>query len=154
MKNFTFIKNILFYGISIFLLTSVLYSCSSSQQAYNEGDGIYGTPDQKITMTSFPYDWMEASFFYTNIQGKPYCEVLWDPVCQQDYKDKGFNLKLKLMEQDGKFPSIAIGLNDFAGTGLYSSEYLVGSYGFKKTEIFCNYGTHMIYDIRYTILEI
>jgi len=22
-----------------------------------------GTPDQKITMTSFPYDWMEASFF-------------------------------------------------------------------------------------------
>ena len=23
-----------------------------------------GTPDQKITLTSFPYDWMEASFLY------------------------------------------------------------------------------------------
>ena len=23
-----------------------------------------GTRDQKITMTSFPYDWMEASFLY------------------------------------------------------------------------------------------
>lgn len=105
---------------------------------YDEGvHGITlydGTPDQKMTLSSNPYDWLEASFFYTNIQGKPYCEVLWDPVCQQDYKDKGFNLKLKLMEQDGKFPSIAIGLNDFAGTGLYSSEYLVGSYGFKKTD--------------------
>ena len=29
-----------------------------------------GTPDQKITLTSNPYDWFEASFFYTNIQGK------------------------------------------------------------------------------------
>ena len=26
-----------------------------------------GNPDQKITMTSSPYDWMEASIFYTNI---------------------------------------------------------------------------------------
>ena len=23
-----------------------------------------GTPDQKITMTSSPFDWLEASFFY------------------------------------------------------------------------------------------
>ena len=29
-----------------------------------------GNPDQKVTMTSFPFDWLEASF-YTNIQGKP-----------------------------------------------------------------------------------
>jgi hypothetical protein len=50
-----------------------------------------GDPDQKITMTSFPYDWMEASFFYTNIQGKSYCGLDYDPVCDQDYKDKGFN---------------------------------------------------------------
>ena len=27
-----------------------------------------GTPDQKITLTSSPYNWLEASFFYTNIQ--------------------------------------------------------------------------------------
>ena len=24
----------------------------------------YGDPDQKITLTSYPYDWLEASFFY------------------------------------------------------------------------------------------
>ena len=24
-----------------------------------------GTPDQKITLSSYPYDWLEASFFYT-----------------------------------------------------------------------------------------
>ena len=32
-----------------------------------------GTPDQKITFSSSPYDWLEASFFYTNIQNKRYC---------------------------------------------------------------------------------
>ena len=87
-----------------------------------------GDPDQKITMTSFPYDWMEASFFYTNIQGKSYCGLDYDPVCDQDYKDKGFNFKLRVKEE-GIFPAIAIGINDIAGTGFYSSEYIVGSYG-------------------------
>jgi len=92
-----------------------------------------GTPDQKITMTSFPYDWMEASFFYTNIQDKPYCGQAFDKVCQQDYKDKGFNFKLRLKEE-GLWPAIAIGINDIAGTGFYSSEYIVGSYGINRTD--------------------
>ena len=43
-----------------------------------------GTPDQKITLTSNPFDWMEASFFYTNIQNRPYCELSYDPVCRQN----------------------------------------------------------------------
>ena len=38
------------------------------------------------------------------------------------------------MKEQGKLPSIAIGLNDFAGTGIYSSEYIVGSYGINKTD--------------------
>ena len=47
MKNFTSFKNILFYSISVIALSSLLYSCSSSQQAYNDGDGIYGAPEKK-----------------------------------------------------------------------------------------------------------
>ncbi len=109
-----------------------------SARFFNEsvhGVTIYdGSPDQKITLTSNPFDWMEASFFYTNIQGKPYCSQQYDPVCRQDYKDKGFNVKLRLKEE-GILPAIAIGLNDFAGTGYYSSEYLVGSYGFSNIDI-------------------
>ena len=108
-----------------------------SARFYNEASfGITaydGTPDQKITLTSSPYNWMEASFFYTNIQNKPYCNQSFDPVCQQDYKDKGFNFKFRLKEED-TLPAIAIGINDIAGTGLYSSEYIVGSYGINKTD--------------------
>ena len=109
-----------------------------SARFYDEssyGITIYdGLPDQKITMTSFPYDWMEASFFYTNIQEKPYCGKTFDPVCNQDYKDKGFNLKFRLKEE-GLWPAIAVGINDIAGTGLYGSEYIVGSYGINKTDL-------------------
>jgi hypothetical protein len=108
-----------------------------SARFYDEashGITIYdGTPDQKITMTSFPYDWMEASFFYTNIQGKPYCDQIFDPICKQDYKDKGFNFKFRLKEE-GSWPSIAVGINDIAGTGVYSSEYIVSSYGINRTD--------------------
>ena len=108
-----------------------------SARFYDEashGITIYdGTPDQKITMTSFPYDWMEASFFYTNIQGKPYCGQSFDPVCQQDYKDKGFNFRFRIKEE-GLWPAIALGINDIAGTGYYSSEYVVGSYGINRTD--------------------
>ena len=93
-----------------------------------------GSPDQKITLTSNPFDWMEASFFYTSLQNKRYCGASYDPICKQDYKDKGFNLKLRLKEE-GIFPAIAVGLNDFAGTGFYSSEYIVGSYGINNLDI-------------------
>ena len=94
------------------------------------GITIYdGTPDQKITITSSPYNWLEASFFYTNIQGLPYPGFEF-----QDYKDKGFNFKIRLKEE-GIFPAIAVGLNDVAGTGYYSSEYIVGSYGIDNLDI-------------------
>ena len=93
-----------------------------------------GTPDQKITLTSSPYNWLEASFFYTNIQGVRYCRGTNDGLgCDQDYKDKGFNFKLRIKEE-GVLPAIAIGINDIAGTGFYSSEYIVGSYGINNLD--------------------
>ena len=44
---------------------------------YNEssyGLTLYnGDPDQKISLTSSPFNWMEASFFYMNIEDKELC---------------------------------------------------------------------------------
>ena len=104
---------------------------------YNEAShGItfyYGDPDQKLTLTSSPYDWLEASIFYTNIKRYPYCDGP-DDFCNQDYKDKGFNLKLRLKEE-GLLPAIAVGGYDIAGTGIYSSEYIVASYGINDLDV-------------------
>ncbi len=105
---------------------------------YNEslyGVTLYnGDPDQKITLTSSPYDWMEASFFYMNIEDKQLCRrnIQNEKFCQ-GYKDKGFNFKIRLKEE-GILPAIAVGINDIAGTGFYSSEYIVGSYGINNID--------------------
>ncbi len=114
--------------------TARIYDASS------HGITLYdGTPDQKITLTSSPYDWLEASFFYTNIQNKRYCGLIDEPICSQDYKDKGFNFKIRLKEE-GIYPAIAIGINDIAGTGLYSSEYIVASYGINNLDLHFGFG--------------
>ena len=108
-----------------------------SARTFDEGvHGVtmyFGKPNQTVTFSANPFNWLEASFFYTNVDGRPYCYEEFDVVCQQDFKDKGFNIKLRVKEQ-GVYPAIAIGLNDFAGTGIYSSEYIVGSYGINRTD--------------------
>ena len=139
-KNFIFI----FIFSSNLLTDSFLYNTYNNHGSvglinmptdrfYDEsvhGMTLYdGTPDQKGTITSNPYEWLEASLFYTNIQGKPYPGFEY-----QDYKDKGFNIKVRIKEQ-GKFPAIAVGVMDLAGTGYYSSEYIVSSFGLDNIDM-------------------
>lgn len=81
-----------------------------------------GDPDRKYSFTFSPFHWMEGGFYYSDITGKAY-----GGGYLQSYKDKGFNVKFKLKDQ-GNYPALAVGLNDFAGTGIYASEYLVSSY--------------------------
>ncbi len=93
-----------------------------------------GDPDQKISLTSSPYDWFEASFFYMNIEDDQLCRNNGQgEIFCQGYKDKGFNFKVRVKEE-GILPAIAIGINDIAGTGFYSSEYIVGSYGINNLD--------------------
>lgn len=88
------------------------------------GFSLYsGEPDKKITATFYPYDWIEASLFYVNSAG-----IGSGAGTSKNFRDDGLNLKLRLKEE-GVYPAIAIGFNDLAGTGLYSSEYIVASYG-------------------------
>ena len=91
-----------------------------------------GYPDRKMTLSLYPYEWLEASIFYSSISNKPYGSGF-----SQDYKDKGFNLKALVKEQ-GYFPAIAVGAYDIGGTGYYSSEYIVSSYNIKNFDI--NFG--------------
>ena len=71
-----------------------------SARFYDEGVHgltVYdGTPDQKATLSASPYDWLEASFYYTNVQNRRYCPFEEYDFCKQDLKDKGFNVKIRL----------------------------------------------------------
>ena len=111
---------------------------------YDEGSHgivIYDSEvDQKITLSSNPYDWFEASFFYMNLESRQLCRAYGNTQTYcQGYKDKGFNVKVRVKEE-GVFPAVAIGLMDFAGTGKYSSEYIVSSYGIGKLDMHLGIG--------------
>src|SRR3989338_1932001 len=44
-----------------------------------------------------------------------------------DYKDKVFSGKFVLLEESWRMPSVAFGIDDVQGTGLFRSEYLAAS---------------------------
>ena len=54
-------------------------------------------------------------------------EGVYDP--SYDLSDRSFDLQFQLLneDRDGWVPSLAIGLRDFLGTGVYSSEYIVAT---------------------------
>ena len=79
-------------------------------------------------MQFFP--WMEAVVRYTEGQYKEY-----NPGNPQTWKDKGFNLKFRILEENNRFPELALGLIDIGGTGAYSSEYIVASKAFNNIDL-------------------
>ena len=70
-----------------------------------------------ISIIATPFPWLEASFFYHRPRDTFY-------IKQNKYLDKGFNLKLGF---NYKGVDLALGLDDIAGTGFFTKEYLVAS---------------------------
>ncbi len=73
-----------------------------------------------------PFSWLEAGFRYTNISNRLYSQSP-EFSGNQAYKDKSFDAKFRLASESAYVPQVALGFRDFAGTGLFSGEYLVAS---------------------------
>ena len=116
MKYFKyFLQN--YFLIALFFTSEILFADSFKYNSYNNHGSIGlvnmpsarfldessygitifdGDPDQKITLTSSPFDWLEASFFYMNIPDLVSCrEGQMETDIARGYKDKGFNFKSK-----------------------------------------------------------
>lgn len=65
---------------------------------------------------------LEAVLKYTESTFQPY-----NSGSEQTWKDKGIDFKYRIFNETENFPSIAIGFNDFGGTGAYSSEFIAAS---------------------------
>ena len=61
-----------------------------------------------------------------------------------DYKDKEADIKLRLIEEHGYWPSLAIGAQDFIGTGLFPAQYVAASKKFGGLDLTLGYGTERI----------
>lgn len=55
---------------------------------------------------------------------------LFDFNANGDLFDRSFDIKMRLLSETNTWPAMAIGLQDFLGTGVYSSEYVVATKGF------------------------
>lgn len=82
-------------------------------------------PYSRLNVTLQPLDWMELSYRYTSISGVRYGSQSLSG--DQSYKDKGVDLKVRLLKESALLPEVAIGARDLVGTGLFSGEYLVAN---------------------------
>lgn len=82
-------------------------------------------PNEFTSLTASPFNWLEATYRYTEIKDRKYGPSSYSG--NQSLKDKGFDIKGLLFEESYYFPAIAVGLRDIAGTGIFSSEYIVSS---------------------------
>lgn len=81
------------------------------------------------TITVTPFNWMEASYFYYRPD-----DLLWGSKPGY-YLDKGFNVKFSYKPKSIIFPTFAVGLDDFAGTGQFTREYIAATYDFNNIKL-------------------
>ena len=73
-----------------------------------------------------------VSVYSLNYQATPWFETTFRYVGFEDffYYDRSYEAKIRLLEESDYLPQIAFGIRDVAGTGVYGSEYIVGSKNF------------------------
>ena len=67
--------------------------------------------------------WLSASFRYNSINDLNLYGF-------STYYDRGFDVRFRLLQESRYRPAVTLGLQDFAGTGIYAGEYIVATKGF------------------------
>ena len=149
MKQILLLQFILLWSNSVFSNIDYYYPYVVSSSASNYGNtGLMELPNARLSdpatlrfnysssfpfeftsVTATPYEWLEATYRYTEIEN-----VLYGPSGysgNQSLKDKGFDVKFRVFKENFSLPSVVLGMRDIAGTGRFSSEYIVASKAYK-----------------------
>jgi len=89
-------------------------------------------PYKYTYISATPFSWLEASYKYTEEKNELYGPSSYSG--NQTLKDKGFDIKIRLLKESYYFPEIAIGWNDLAGTGRFAGEHLTASRKIKNVD--------------------
>jgi hypothetical protein len=92
----------------------------------------HNEPYIRGSLIAYPSSWLEVSYQYVDINNRLYSQVK-EFSGSQSLKDKSFDTKIRLIKESQLMPEIAIGLRDLAGTGLFSSEFIVASKNLSKS---------------------
>ena len=100
---------------------------------------VNSDPINSLFISANPFNWMEVSLRYADINTRKY-SAFKSFSGDQTYKDKSFNLKIKLIEETERYPELSVGFRDFIGTGKFSGEYIVSSKKFGDFDITAGLG--------------
>jgi len=77
-----------------------------------------------LNLQLFP--WLETTIRYNDIRTRLYSSSEGFSG-DQTYKDRGVDVKARLWQESYYWPEISVGMRDMAGTGIFSSEFIVAS---------------------------
>ncbi|MBM3503009.1 MAG: YjbH domain-containing protein [Alphaproteobacteria bacterium] len=77
-----------------------------------------------ITLQALP--WLEGTFRYVSVRNRNFSGGS-SQVDKSAFKDRGADLKFRLLNEGRYLPALAVGFQDGLGTGLFGGEYLVAS---------------------------
>ncbi|WP_237673922.1 YjbH domain-containing protein [Vreelandella profundi] len=77
-------------------------------------------PYRRYNVFFQPTEWFEGGFRYVEVENRQ--SALFDRNL-----DKGFDAKLRLLDETRYWPQLAVGARDIGGTTLFGAEYLVAS---------------------------
>jgi len=84
--------------------------------------------NSRTTLTFQATPRLSASFRYVGIRN-------WNSDGFDTYRDRSFDLRYLISPETSRFPAITVGLQDFAGTGIYAGEYIVATKTFSGGRI-------------------
>jgi hypothetical protein len=89
----------------------------------------------------------QRRLWFVNFQALPWLETTFRIAERLDgttgrgmTSDRSFDVKIRLVEEDDLWPAVAIGLQDFIGTGIYGGEYIVASKRFGPLDVTAGVG--------------
>lgn len=92
------------------------------------------SPYSRYSVSVTPLPWMEATLRYTALTNRRYSQSE-EFSGDQSLKDKAMDAKFRLWPESYWAPQLAVGFTDMAGTGLFSSEYLVANKRFWDLDV-------------------
>ncbi|WP_025501524.1 YjbH domain-containing protein [Vibrio parahaemolyticus] len=84
-----------------------------------------------VTLQLMP--WLETTIRYTRVHDLPYSPSF--PDVDNEYTDKGIDFKFRLWEESEYMPEIALGVRDFAGTGLFDAEFIAATKRYSNSKL-------------------
>ena len=97
-----------------------------SARHYPDGQLLLSaSQDERYNQFSITYQaapWLQGSFRYSGFKNRFY----WD---------RNYEVKLRLWAESGLLPETSVGIRDFAGTGVFASEYIVSSKKIGRTDV-------------------